>query len=695
MLGERYLLTRPLGAGGHGEVWQAQDRELSRPVALKLLRADVSGHEAEKRFRREAVITAGLRHPGLVVVHDIGRDHGRTFIVMELLDGTDLAHTLRGAPAGLPVPQVLDVARQALEALAAAHDRGIVHRDLKPANLFLQEDGRVKVCDFGIAHSAEFTKGLTPPDRVMGTFDYLAPEQCLAGRVDARTDLYSFGCTLYALLTGAPPFAGGHPASRMVRHVQEPPRPLRSLRPALPAALDDLVLALLAKDPAQRPPTARDVVRALTRPDPSPTRFTTGRAALPPREGGPPRTYGPGHLLAGRYEFLQDIGLRGPGDAWRALDRPLAREVTVRVLDRDASARLDWRRFDHQTRVGARVPHPALAVVHDTGREAGRAYTVGEFVAGGDLYGVLARSTGGLPLREVFELSWQIADALRAAHEDTTAHLGLTWRTVLRQPDGRIKICDFGITAAGGADGASGGGPFTAPEQWHRPPGDARSDLYALGCLLYALLTAHPPFRDADPDRLRRRHLTQPAPPLGTIRPGLPPELAELASALLAKEPADRPSATDALAVLAPLNPPRGEQPPYRAPVRGELGLPYRVTGPSWTRGYHPGVDFLVPTGTPVHAVAAGRVESAGWAGSYGYEVVLRHPDGFHTQYAHLMSLSVRAGQHVSAGQRIARSGCTGNASSPHLHFEVRTGPGPGSDVDPVAYLRSRGVHLG
>ncbi|MEU8467347.1 transglycosylase family protein [Streptomyces sp. NPDC029006] len=130
------------------------------------------------------------------------------------------------------------------------------------------------------------------------------------------------------------------------------------------------------------------------------------------------------------------------------------------------------------------------------------------------------------------------------------------------------------------------------------------------------------------------------------------------------------------------------------APVTAPVGTGYRVAGSHWSKGYHTGVDFLVPTGTSVRAAAAGHVVSAGWGGSYGYQVVLRHADGRYTQYAHLSAISVRAGQSVSVGQRLGRSGATGNVTGPHLHFEVRTGPGFGSDIDPLAYLRAGGVGI-
>jgi LysM repeat protein len=130
------------------------------------------------------------------------------------------------------------------------------------------------------------------------------------------------------------------------------------------------------------------------------------------------------------------------------------------------------------------------------------------------------------------------------------------------------------------------------------------------------------------------------------------------------------------------------------APVNASLGTPYRKAGSAWSKGYHTGIDFPVPTGTSVKAVAAGKVVTSGWGGSFGYQVVIRHADGRYTQYAHLSAISVKSGQSVGPGQRIGRSGSTGNSSGPHLHFEVRTGPGFGSDVDPVAYLRAGGLRI-
>ncbi|MDT9693005.1 transglycosylase family protein [Streptomyces sp. P9(2023)] len=175
------------------------------------------------------------------------------------------------------------------------------------------------------------------------------------------------------------------------------------------------------------------------------------------------------------------------------------------------------------------------------------------------------------------------------------------------------------------------------------------------------------------------------------------------AKAPTAKPPAPKPPVTKTKPVSKPATTKPAPKPApkpetrsdsFSAPVSASIGTRYRVSGSSWSSGYHTGVDFPVPTGTSVKAVAPGRVVSAGWAGAYGYQIVIRHDDGRYSQYAHLSALTVRDGQRVNGGQRIARSGSTGNSSGPHLHFEMRTGPGYGSDVDPLAYLRARGVSI-
>ncbi len=291
-LRDRYVLRRRLGRGGMGEVWLGLDSELGREVAVKVMLA-LPGDGSVRRFRREADTLAGLQHPGITVVHDAGRHEPYHFIVMELLRGHDLAHVLAGHPGGLPHLRVLDLTRQTVDALAAAHRHGIVHRDVKPANLFVQAGDRVKVCDFGIARNAEASGTVTATGLVIGTPAYMSPEQWEGKETDARTDLYALGVVMFELLTGQPPFPAAQPFYALMRqHVEQaPPRP-GTLRPGIPRDLEEVVMALLAKDPRRRPDsrTLAAALAAPTAPHAAPT-VTAERPAPAPetrRDHGPP-----------------------------------------------------------------------------------------------------------------------------------------------------------------------------------------------------------------------------------------------------------------------------------------------------------------------------------------------------------------------------------------------------------------------
>ncbi|GAA3270571.1 hypothetical protein GCM10010493_54510 [Streptomyces lavendulae subsp. grasserius] len=310
-LADRYRLDQRLGAGGMGEVWRGHDLALDRAVAVKVLLEAATNEELIARFRREATIGARLQHPGITVVHDVGQHEGRLFIVMELLSGEDLGAVLARERGGLPAAVAVDLAAQTAEALAAAHERAVVHRDLKPGNLFLLPGGRLKICDFGIAHSADATAGWTVTGRMFGTPPYMAPEQWRGEHVDARCDLYALGCVLYALLSGEPPFGSAEPMYVLMRrHVEDAPLSLREAGVAVARELDRLVLALLAKAPADRPESAEAVAKALRNLPVAPGGAGTGTPAPP---GTPPRA----GTRAG-------VGAGGPGAAGAAAAGPEA-----------------------------------------------------------------------------------------------------------------------------------------------------------------------------------------------------------------------------------------------------------------------------------------------------------------------------------------------------------------------------------
>jgi eukaryotic-like serine/threonine-protein kinase len=272
LLGGRYELDGIVGRGGMAEVFRARDIRLDRIVGVKTLRDDLARDQTfQARFRREAQSAASLNHPSVVAVYDTGEDMvGGTpvpYIVMEFVDGRTLRDLLRDDRRLLP-ERAAEITDGVLRALDYSHRNGIVHRDIKPGNVMLTRTGEVKVMDFGIARAVSDSQlTMTQTAQVIGTAQYLSPEQARGERVDARSDLYSTGCLLYELLTGRPPFTGDSPVAIAYQHVKEDPIPPSRIDPEVPAWADAIVLKAMAKDPADRYQSAaemrNDIQRAL------------------------------------------------------------------------------------------------------------------------------------------------------------------------------------------------------------------------------------------------------------------------------------------------------------------------------------------------------------------------------------------------------------------------------------------------
>uniref|UniRef100_A0AAU3H023 non-specific serine/threonine protein kinase n=1 Tax=Streptomyces sp. NBC_01401 TaxID=2903854 RepID=A0AAU3H023_9ACTN len=267
----RYQLATILGQGGMGQVWTAYDERLDRRVAVKLLRPDrVAGpsgsdaaEELRRRFVRECRVTAQVDHPGLVTVHDAGSDGDDLYLVMQYVEGADLAdHLAEQDP--YPWPWAVAVAAQLCAVLSAVHAVPIVHRDLKPRNAMVKPDGTLTVLDLGIASVMDTdTTRLTHTGSPIGSPAYMAPEQAMGGAVGPYTDLYALGVLLHELLSGDVPFSGSTALGVLHRHLYEPPLPVRQLRSEVPEALEALVLRLLSKDPQDRPDSAQEVYESL------------------------------------------------------------------------------------------------------------------------------------------------------------------------------------------------------------------------------------------------------------------------------------------------------------------------------------------------------------------------------------------------------------------------------------------------
>jgi serine/threonine protein kinase len=259
----RYRIVRKLGSGGMADVYLAEDEELGRRVAIKILNDRHATDESfVERFRREAKNAAGLSHPNIVSIYDRGEAEGTYYIAMEYLDGRSLKE-LVVARGPLPIGDAIEFTRQVLGALRFAHRKGVVHRDIKPHNVMADADGRLKVTDFGIARAG--VSQMTEAGSIIGTAQYLSPEQARGAAVDQRSDLYSVGVLLYEMLTGTVPFTGESPVEIAMKHLSDTPRPPSLERPEIPPDLDMIVLRALAKNPDDRFQTAEEMAAELDR----------------------------------------------------------------------------------------------------------------------------------------------------------------------------------------------------------------------------------------------------------------------------------------------------------------------------------------------------------------------------------------------------------------------------------------------
>ena len=248
VLGDRYQLQEPIGRGGMATIYRGRDKRMERVVAIKVLR-DIYSTDPKfvTRFQREAKAASALQHPNIVQVYDYGQTDGNYFIVMELIEGTDLRHYLRSR-AVLNNERAIIIAHDVALGLGAAHRRGIVHRDVKPQNVLVGRDGSIKLTDFGMT---------------LGTVQYYAPEQAQGEIVSPAADVYALGIVMYEMLTGRPPFDGDTPVAVALQHIQDAPVPPSQYNPAIPPALEEIVLRCLEKVPEMRFRDGSQLARAL------------------------------------------------------------------------------------------------------------------------------------------------------------------------------------------------------------------------------------------------------------------------------------------------------------------------------------------------------------------------------------------------------------------------------------------------
>jgi serine/threonine-protein kinase len=380
-----YEVTGVLGRGGMGLVLKAHDPALGRPVAIKVMADSLAGCAASRRrFLREARAAAAVVHGNVAAVHGVGERVGQPYIVMEYVAGRSLQDRLDrvGPPS---VPAVVRIAMQAARGLAAAHSQGLVHRDVKPANILL-ENGveRVKLVDFGLARAAD-DASLTHSGVVAGTPLYMSPEQARGEAVDARSDLFSLGCTIYAMCAGHPPFRADSPLAVLRRITDEQPRPLREVNPEVPAWLEEVVGRLLAKDPADRPDSAADVADHLTtclahleRPLDVPPPTGLDRAKAKPAPSAPRRRRAIA-ISAAAIGLAGALVLAGAWGAWRGTrdraphggGRPDARSVAADADANDAAVDGDGEALDARIRANSQRARALIEEIRSEGQAPG------------------------------------------------------------------------------------------------------------------------------------------------------------------------------------------------------------------------------------------------------------------------------------------------------------------------------------
>jgi serine/threonine protein kinase len=499
----RYRIEQSLGKGKLGEVFRAVDTELGRKVAVRRLAEGPNETGKADRFLKEAATAAQLSHPNIVSIYDTGADEAGRFIVSALAEGRTLRALLDGK-VRFEANRVVEIGRQILQALDHAHGRGVLNRNLRPENIFVTDDDKVSVSDFGLG--IRLTDLSTQELSAGRIIQYTPPEVLLKDKVDQRTDLYALGIVLYEMAVGHPPFQGSD-VGQMQAHAQVP-LPGPGERP-LPEFLKAIILRLMEKDKERRYPDARAVLADLEL-----------------------KEIVPGMTVANRYEVLAEIGRGGMGTIFRARDVELDETVALKFLKGEIGADLAAR-FVQEIKTARKVNHPNVVRVFTMEKWQDHRFIVMEYIDGVSLPRWMGRSPA--PGRgDRLRLAQQLATALDAAHQIGVVHRDIKPENILVSAGGDAKVLDFGIARPENpghtltATGAVVGSPmYMSPEQIQAMGVDRRTDIYSLGAVLYYLFTGVEPFHGKDIQEILMKHLSARPQPPHTLDKTLPRPLSD------------------------------------------------------------------------------------------------------------------------------------------------------------------------
>lgn len=490
LLAGRYEILSVLGEGGMGAVYKARDNELDRTVALKIIRPELASRpEIVLRFKHELILARQITHKNVVRIYDIVVTEGLKFITMQFLEGRSLSSRI-AEEGKLPIDQALAIFRQALQGLDAAHQEGVIHRDLKPHNIMVDASGRACLMDFGVASSIE-TAGMTRTGVLMGTPDYMSPEQARGERVDARSDLFSMGVILFQMLAGSLPYQSANSIGALVRRTQETAPPVRDLDPTIPEYLNEIVARCLEIRRERRYASASQILADLDSKQ-APTQDGSETAAPPSAFHLPP-----GSTLGKRYRIDGHLGEGAVGTVYKAWDNDLGRAVALKLVRPELAGKASYLdKLKQEILLASRISHRHVLRIHDLGEADGVKFVSMAFVEGRDLHRLIV-SEGRLPVPRAINLAKQICEGLEAAHNEGVVHRDLKPQNILVNGEDQVFISDFGLaTSLGGETTAEMAGTpqYMAPEQVEGKPVDNRSDLYAFGLIVYELVTGSLPF---------------------------------------------------------------------------------------------------------------------------------------------------------------------------------------------------------
>ena len=538
VIAARYEILESIGQGGMGSVYKALDRELDRTIALKTIRPDLASNASIlRRFKQEILLARQISHRNVIRIFDFGVADAFRFITMEFVDGENLRTRLRRQGKLTPDESVA-VIRQICEGLQAAHAEEVVHRDLKPENILIDPQNHIRIMDFGLAHSFE-APHLTRTGMLLGTPDYMSPEQARGEHADGRSDIFATGLIFYELLTGELPFKANSTVEKLLQRTREHARPPELVNPAIPKRISEIVMGCLEMDAGNRYQTAHEILCDL---DSGQSNVRSARATAP-------GSLRPGTMLGTRYRIEAEAGVGGMGKVYRATDVDLGRTVALKVIRAElAGDSGSFELLKREILLASRVTHRHVLRIHDLGEADGVRFVSMAWMDGEDL-GALIERNGALTEDRILSLAKQLSEGLEAAHREGVIHRDLKPRNILLDSSGSACISDFGLaetlkssqeTLAGSGAGIAGTPRYMSPEQVEGKVLDQRTDIYSLGLVLYEISTGTVPFHDASALQTMLQRVTETPKSPKLLNPLLSDRLVKIILRCLERDPAKR-----------------------------------------------------------------------------------------------------------------------------------------------------------